>query len=152
MILLGGVRKDFEYIRNELERVKAFLRTADAKEENNLQLQVLINQLRNINYDTEDVLDEFIHRLGHHQGHVVCGFLNNIAQLIKNLKACHQIATELQGIKSRVKDICSGYDERYPGKLDVLLRSTPVTDTDRCHDSSLDAILLEEAQLVGIKE
>lgn len=145
--LFRGVWKDFEYIRNEFGCIKAVL-TADAKDENDLQLE-WIKQLRNIAYETEDVLDEFILRLGHHQGHGVCHSLYKIALSIKNFRARRRIAAEFLGIKSRVNDICLRH-ERYLGKFNVP--SSATTATVSYHDSRLDAFLLDEAKLVGIEE
>lgn len=142
--LLRGVWKDFEYIRDELESIKAVL-TADANDENHLQLQEWIKQLRNIAYETEDVLDEFILRLGHHQGHGVYHSLYKIALSIKNFRSRRRIATEFRDIKSRVNDICSRRD-----RFNVPLSATAATVS--CHDSRLDAFLLDEAKLVGIEK
>ena len=149
--LFKGVWKDFEYIRKELDFIKASLKTADAKDENDPPLQEWIKQLRNIAFETEDVLDEFdfILRLGHHRGHGVYHSLYKIALSIKNFRARRRIATEFRDIKSRVNDICSRR-ERYVEIFNVPSSATAATVS--CHDSRLDAFLLDEAKLVGIEK
>ena len=57
--LLSGVREEIEYIRDEFERMTAFLRVADAREESDPQLKVWVKQVRDVAYDAEDVLEKF---------------------------------------------------------------------------------------------
>ncbi|CDP19366.1 unnamed protein product [Coffea canephora] len=60
--LLGGLKSDVQFIKDELESMKAFLREAEAKEDNDSQLQAWLKQVREVAYDTEDVLDDFTFR------------------------------------------------------------------------------------------
>ncbi|KAL7188047.1 hypothetical protein ACSBR1_037984 [Camellia fascicularis] len=56
--LLSGVREQIEYIRDEFDRMMAFLRVADSMEDNDPELKVWVKQVRDAAYDTEDVLDK----------------------------------------------------------------------------------------------
>ncbi|KAA8525580.1 hypothetical protein F0562_007435 [Nyssa sinensis] len=56
--LMTGFWGDVRYIKDELERMRAFLREADAKEESDQEIKVWVKQVRDVVYDTEDVLDE----------------------------------------------------------------------------------------------
>ncbi|KAK2993702.1 hypothetical protein RJ640_027054 [Escallonia rubra] len=58
--------------------MRAFLSVADAKEESDPRLQVWIKQVRNVAYDTEDILDEFILRLANNHRNGFFGFLRRI--------------------------------------------------------------------------
>ncbi|KAL7218012.1 hypothetical protein ACSBR2_011277 [Camellia fascicularis] len=114
--LLIGVREEIEYIRDEFERMTAFLRVADAMEENNPELKVWVKQVREAAYDIGDVLELYMLRLGHRHGAGFRGFLGKVSCFIKTLKARHQIASEVQRMKSRVIDISKGhqrYHDRY---------------------------------------
>ncbi|KAL7249329.1 hypothetical protein ACSBR1_011478 [Camellia fascicularis] len=114
--LLAGVRDEIQYIRDEFERMTAFLRVADAMEENNPQLKVWVKQVREAAYDIGDVLELFMLRLGHRHGAGFRSFLRKVSCFIKTLKARHQIASEVQRMKARVIDISKGhqrYHERY---------------------------------------
>ncbi|KAL0324161.1 UNVERIFIED_CONTAM: putative disease resistance protein [Sesamum calycinum] len=64
--LLGGLKQEAELIRAEMGQLRAFLRVADAKEESDLQLKEWVRQVREIAYDTEDVLEGYILRFAHH--------------------------------------------------------------------------------------
>ncbi|KAL7166698.1 hypothetical protein ACSBR2_037377 [Camellia fascicularis] len=140
-----------EDIRDEFERMSAFLRVADAKEESDPQLKVWVKQVRDAAYDTEDVLDKFKLHLAHHHGDGFGGFLRKVFYLTKTLKARHQIASEIQRIKSRVINISEGH-KRYHDKYGILeqgSRSNVVNNS--WYDYRGDALLLEEAKLVGIE-
>ncbi|KAA8534449.1 hypothetical protein F0562_031966 [Nyssa sinensis] len=148
---LGGSWEEVECIRDELERTKAFLQVADAMEESDPELQVWVKQVRDVAYDTEDVLDEF--RLwfsSHHHGDSFCSTFHKICCYVKNLRARRRILTEIRRIKSRVNNI-SGGQQRYCYKYSISkqgLSSTVVNDT--WYDHRGDALLVEEAELVGI--
>ncbi|CAK9153028.1 unnamed protein product [Ilex paraguariensis] len=146
--LLGGVREEVVLIKDELDRMKAFLRVADAKEKDDTQLQVLVKQLREVAYDTEDVLDEFMLRLAHHDGDGCCGFLHKIAYSIKSLIARHRIASELPKIKARFDNISKSLE---PFR-NIEQGSSSVVIGDTWSDGRGDALLIEEAELVGIEE
>ncbi|KAF3447824.1 hypothetical protein FNV43_RR08530 [Rhamnella rubrinervis] len=150
--LLGGIRDDVGYVREELERIRAFLRVADAKEEGDEEIKVWVKQVRDVAYDMENVLDEFLLRFSHHGGRGFYRHLSKIALTIQNVKARHRIASGLQAVRSRVTNIAEGH-QRYRYKLSSMEEgssssSIPVNNT--WYDLRGDAFLLEEAQLVGI--
>ncbi|GFZ16610.1 hypothetical protein Acr_25g0010190 [Actinidia rufa] len=145
--LLTGVRDEIEYIRDEFERMTAFLRVADAMEERDPELKVWVKQVRESAYDIADALDLYMLRLGHHHGNGVCGFLRKVSCYIKTIKARHQIAFEVKRIKSRLINISEGH-QRY---ADIHRRQEQASrPTVTWYDSRGDALLLEEAELVAL--
>ncbi|KAL7218014.1 hypothetical protein ACSBR2_011279 [Camellia fascicularis] len=110
--LLTGVRDEIQYIRDEFDRMTAFLKVADAMEENDPELKVWVKQVREAAYDIGDVLELFMLRLGHRHGAGFRGFLRKVSCFIKTLIARHQIASEVQRMKSRVDDISKGHQSR----------------------------------------
>ncbi|XP_057478396.1 disease resistance protein RPM1-like [Actinidia eriantha] len=147
--LLTGVRDEIEYIRDEFERMTAFLRVADAMEETDPGLAVWVKQVREAAYDTGDALDMYMLRLGHHHGNGVHGFLRKVSCYIKTIKARHQIASEVKRIKSRLVNISEGH-QRYS---EIYRRQEQSSrPTVAWYDSRGDALLLEEAELVGIEK
>ncbi|XP_028072757.1 putative disease resistance protein At1g50180 [Camellia sinensis] len=152
--LLTGVRDEIEYIRDEFERMTAFLRVADAMEENDPELKVWVKQVREAAYDIGDVLELFMLRLGHRHGAGFRGFLRKVSCCIKTLIARHQIGSEVQRMKSRVDDISKGH-QRYHDRYGTLEQgsSSRATGFNRAwHDCRSDALLLDESELVGIDE
>ncbi|KAL7217976.1 hypothetical protein ACSBR2_011241 [Camellia fascicularis] len=150
--LLIGVREEIEYIRDEFERMTAFLKVADAVEENNPELKVWVKQVREAAYDIGDVLELYMLRLGHRHGARFCGFLRKVSCFIKTLKARHHIACQVQRMKFRVDDISKGHQrchDRYGmSEQGLSSRSTGLGTT--CHDYHGDALLLHESELLGI--
>ncbi|CAL5390482.1 unnamed protein product [Camellia sinensis] len=150
--LLTGVREEIQYIRDEFDRMTAFLRVADAMEENNPELKVWVKQVREAAYDIGDVLELYLLRLGHRHGAGFRGFLRKVSCFIKTLKARHQIASEVQRMKSRVIDISKGH-QRYHDRYGMLEQGSSSRSTGlntACHDYRGDALLLHESELVGI--
>ncbi|KAF8393979.1 hypothetical protein HHK36_020181 [Tetracentron sinense] len=146
--MLRGVRRNVEYIRDELQSIRGFLRDADGKEESE-EVKAWVNQVRDIAYDIEDTLDEFMLRLAQeHQRHGFLGFLYKTAHFIKHFKARIHITSQIQNIKVKIHDIRErrqGYGLRF---LEQGSSPNPLCDT--WHDIRWDALLLEEAELVGI--
>ncbi|XP_027157279.1 disease resistance protein RPM1-like [Coffea eugenioides] len=150
--LLGGLRQEVQLIKDELGHMKAFLKVAEAKEDDDPRLQEWIKQVREAAYDIEDVLDEFVLRFAGYRHHGFCGSLQRILKAIKSLPARHQVASEIQSIKSRIKNI-SELRRRYQDEFGIDHRVTgSSTMNDSRRYSRDDALLVEEAKLVGIDQ
>ncbi|THG08777.1 disease resistance protein RPM1-like [Camellia sinensis] len=152
--LLRGVWGEVTYIKDELERMTAFLNVADqASHESDEELKVWVKQVRDVVYDTNDVLDEFkLHVENHH--HRQQGFFRsflNFFHSILNLKARHRIASRMKHIKTRVRNISEGR-QRYRYKCNIVEEgsTSSTVSNSTWHDCRGDALLVEEAELVGI--
>ncbi|XP_071919936.1 disease resistance protein RPM1-like [Coffea arabica] len=153
--LLGGLRQEVQFIRDELGHMKAFLREAEAKEEDaQPRLQEWIKQVREAAYDTEDILDEFVARFARHRATGFYGSVRRIFSSIKNLRARHRVASEIQSIKSRTKCISEGH-QRYQSEYGISAQasnSVSAVNNTTWRYSRDDALLVEEAKLVGIDQ
>ncbi|CDP21346.1 unnamed protein product [Coffea canephora] len=150
--LLGGLRPDVQFIKDELGSMKAFLRQAEAKGDNDSQLQEWVKQVREVAYDTEDVLDDFAFRFARGDADGFFGRVGKIYNSIKNLKARHRISLEIKDIKARVVEI-SARHQRYQslyGTQEIGPSSSHLANAD-C-DIRDQALLIEEAKLVGIDQ
>ncbi|XP_027152149.1 disease resistance protein RPM1-like [Coffea eugenioides] len=148
--LLGELKSDVQFIKDELSSMKAFLREAEAKEDNDSQLQEWLKQVREVAYDTEDVLDDFICRFARGYMDGFCGKFGKIYNSIKNLKARHQISLETKDIKARVGKI-SARHQRYQslyGTRERGFSSSRQVNAD--FDIHAQSLFIEEAPLVGI--
>ncbi|XP_071902542.1 disease resistance protein RPM1-like [Coffea arabica] len=152
--LLGGLRQEFQFIRDELGHMTSFLRVAEAKEEDDPRLQEWIKQVREAAYDTEDILDEFVARFARHPATGFYGSVRRIFSSIKNLRAHHRVASEIQSIKSRIKSISEGH-QRYQSEYGLSAQAShslsAVNNTTWRYIRD-DALLVEEAKLVGIDQ
>lgn len=149
--LLNGIPEDLEYIKDELQSMKAVLRVADSVEESNQEVKVWVQQVREVAYDTEDILDEYKLDLVNDQRHGIDACLYNVCCFTKNLKAQHRIASKIQVIKSRISNLSArrpkydnnGINEQGPSSTAM---ANPWLDRRG------DALLLESVDLVGIDE
>ncbi|MED6144419.1 hypothetical protein PIB30_015423, partial [Stylosanthes scabra] len=144
--LQRGVRDDVQHIKGELERHKAILRVADALEDKDHELQVWIKRVRDIAHEMEDAIDEFNVRLvDQHMHGRNSSLTHKIVFTWKTLQARRQIGSHIQEIKSRLDVISSGR----PSMHGIGSRSSQRLSSRL--DSQGDALLLEEADLVGIE-
>ncbi|KAK6162892.1 hypothetical protein DH2020_002733 [Rehmannia glutinosa] len=154
--LIKDVKQEIEYVRDELERMTAFLRVADAAEDSDPELKVWVKQVRDVAYETEDIVDEFMLQLHSTNGCGLvgcCGFLDRLIFSVGKLKTQYEIASEIQSIKSRMTDIAVGH-RRYRYKFSVPNQSSSLSGNGGSGggvDRRGDALLLEEGELVGIE-
>ncbi|XP_071929128.1 disease resistance protein RPM1-like [Coffea arabica] len=148
--LLGGLKSDVQFIKDELESMKAFLREAEAKEDNDSQLQAWLKQVREVAYDTEDVLDDFTFRFARGYMDGFRGKAGKIYNSIKNLKARHQISLEIKEIKVRFGEISERH-RRYLSQYGTQERGfSSSRQANADFDTRAQSLFIEEAQLVGI--
>nr|GLL25825.1 NBS-NBS-LRR type disease resistance protein [Ipomoea trifida] len=141
--LLGGIREDAQYIMNALSRLKAALRVADEREEIDPQVKAWVKIVRELAYDTEDVLDEFLFRLGDgRKGGGFCTKINNIYTSVKNLRARRRLALALRNIKDKLNQN-SQYQPILP---------TSTVHNPQLHDGRVGAHFQEDSDLVGFED
>ncbi|KAF8017622.1 hypothetical protein BT93_H2728 [Corymbia citriodora subsp. variegata] len=145
--LWKGVCGEIELIRDEFERMKAFLERAESSEDDDPELKVWVKQVRDVAYDVEDILDEFTLNLARDHGD---GYLHKIKLSINNLKARHHLSSKITDIKSRVINIGEGH-RRYRFPLYCTEQSASASTRGTFwYDLREDALLVEEGELVGI--
>nr|GLL25828.1 disease resistance protein RPM1-like [Ipomoea trifida] len=140
--VLGGIRNDAEDIKNDLSRLRAALRVADEREEMDPQVKAWVKIIRELAYDTEDVLDEFLFRFGgRHTGGGLFTKMKNKYTCAKNLRAQHRLALALQKIKARISEN-SQYQPILP---------TTTVHNPQLHDGRVDALFQKDSDLVGFE-
>ncbi|XXG73193.1 hypothetical protein AAC387_Pa07g2153 [Persea americana] len=101
--LVEGLDSNLDDIRCELQSIQSFLRDSDLKNESN-GVRTWVAQVRDVAYDIEDIIDKFMYHMtknnfGAH------GVIYNMVCLPRYCFSSHQIATQLQEIKSKITDI-----------------------------------------------
>ncbi|PIA44119.1 hypothetical protein AQUCO_01700024v1 [Aquilegia coerulea] len=151
--LLKGVRNEINQMKDEFQSIKALLRRCRRK-----GVKEWVEQVRDVAYEIEDVLDEFI--LSHQTGHTdtdthgrgsFVRFIANVIHLFTCFEVEHEIGTHIKDIRIRIQEI-SNRRQRYNLINSVELGSTSsiVKLNNTKHDPREDALFLEEFQLVGI--
>ncbi|KAJ6695774.1 NB-ARC DOMAIN CONTAINING PROTEIN EXPRESSED [Salix koriyanagi] len=147
---LEAVKNEAEYVSDELAFMKAFLRLADAMEESDSALRLLVKKVRDVAYDTEDALDEFRLCLANDNGYGIFSCFRKICRSVKDARARRRISSKIQVIKSRVISITESH-RRYCNKNNIMVHGSSSDSTTRI-ECQRDALLLEEADLVGIEK
>jgi disease resistance protein RPM1 len=145
---LKGVRREIRSLRSELISMQAAVHKYSTLQDPDVQVKAWISLVRELAYDTEDVIDKFVHHLGngskHHGGFNFKEFFRKTARSLKTLGSRRGIANQINDLKARVKEV-TDLKSRY--KLDDIAGST----IEHCVvDPRLSALFVEEEHLVGI--
>ncbi|CAD6339523.1 unnamed protein product [Miscanthus lutarioriparius] len=114
MGLLLGVQDDIRFISDELKMMQAFLRAADGARENTGVLKAYLELIRDLAYDIEDSLEEFMVFIKH----------KSLVQQLLSLRARHRVAVQIRTLKLRVQEV-SQRNTRYN-----LIKLTPSISSD----------------------
>ncbi|KAL8509917.1 hypothetical protein ACS0TY_016945 [Phlomoides rotata] len=147
--LLGGLEREVEYIRDEMGQMNEFLRVAVEKDESNPSLKEWIRQLREIAYDVEDVLDKYLLQFERRRAN---GFIKKAYTSVKNLKARHHIASEIQAIKFRLQNVSTSQQRYKNMNASIDQGSSSTFPKKESYDGRGDALFLDEDDVVGIEE
>ncbi|XP_010942923.1 putative disease resistance protein At1g50180 [Elaeis guineensis] len=138
----GQVRQEVQLIKTDFSGMKAIPLSADAKVETEPPVREWVKQVRELAYDTEDLIDEFRVHIAWSRRHGIMGFLHNIVQKIKKCKKKHEIHTQLQQINIRIK-------KAEESRLSLGLQPVPDRVTTK-EPQEPAALFVEERELVGI--
>ncbi|XP_058068195.1 disease resistance protein RPM1-like [Magnolia sinica] len=149
---LKDVSTEVRWIKDELQIMKAFLRDADARANSDAVVKTWVKQVREVAYDIEDVIDEFVLRLKQepiHHGDGVKGFLGRTMQYIEQPNKRRRLANQIQELRTRIVDI-SSRKANFDFKMIELASSSSNRSSDQVSHLRSTARFVEEADLVGI--
>ncbi|KAH6763802.1 hypothetical protein C2S51_015051 [Perilla frutescens var. frutescens] len=154
--LLGGLEQEVQSIKHELEALRVFLEVADGKEETDTSIKGCVDQIREISFELQDVLDKYLLRFGRRRGtNGFVRFLNKVGDYsFKNLKARRQIASEIKTLNSRLEKVVKS-QQIYRDMHSIIDHgsSSPVAETNEyVYDGRGDALFLKEEDVVGIEK
>ncbi|KAH6774953.1 hypothetical protein C2S52_012514 [Perilla frutescens var. hirtella] len=151
--LLGGLKDEVHSINNELVNLRQFLRVADGKEESDPNIKEWVGQLREICFDVEDALDEYMLRFERRRAtNGFRGFLKKVGHSVKNSKARHQIASEIKTLNLRLEKVVESrkkYKDMYDSVDEGSSSTVPEAEE---YDGRGDALFLEDDEVVGIEK
>ncbi|CAK7350895.1 unnamed protein product [Dovyalis caffra] len=147
--LLGGVRGGIDELRDDLYSMKSFLQDAEARSESDQGLKAWVKQVRNVAYDAEDILEDFMLRSAPLQGSGFIHSLRSSYRYIRKLRAQHRVAVQLQNIKARVTAIAERRNAFSLNRADMATSSS--TTVEKWHDPRLASLYIDEADVVGIE-
>ncbi|XP_043816860.1 probable disease resistance protein RF9 [Manihot esculenta] len=104
-VFLHGVRGELERLQAELKRMKCFLKDADRHHHEDERVRNWVAEIRDLAYDSEDVIDTFLLKVARGRGEGVRGFINKAFFMFTKASYLHSIGTQITSIGSKIEDI-----------------------------------------------
>ncbi|XBH81883.1 hypothetical protein VPH35_107367 [Triticum aestivum] len=143
-----GVRKEIGSLTRELAAMEAFiLKMSEEEEDPDVQGKVWMTEVRELSYDLEDAIDDFMQSVGD-KDEKPDGFIEKIKSSLGKLgkmKARHQIGKEIQDLKKQIIEV-GDRNARYKG------RETFSNTKNATVDPRALAVFEHASKLVGIDE
>jgi disease resistance protein RPM1 len=142
---LETVKNEAEHVSDELAfNMKAFLRLADAMEESDSALKLLVKKVRDVAYDTEDALDELIRLcLANDNGHGVISCFRKIVSLLRMLELGVELLQKFKASNPESSVYQSHIGDTAIKITKWFMVQVPTASTTM--ECQRDALLLEEA-------
>lgn len=130
--------------------MKSFLKDADAREESEDGVRTWVKQVREVAYDAEDVLDEFVLCLEQPQGHGFIAFLQKSTRFMTDMKARRRIAIQMEDIRARVLSIAGrrithSFNRTADG-------SNCSAGNNTWHDPRQVSLFIKDTEIIGISK
>lgn len=113
--LQSQVGKKVRELKDDLEWLRALLRHADQlrRQEDNEYLELWVRQTREVAFDAEDLLEEYVYKgqMHRHGFHDLSSFVRWLRQSAAGLFVRRSICTNIDGIKERLEEIKKKRDE-----------------------------------------
>ncbi|PUZ75765.1 hypothetical protein GQ55_1G233200 [Panicum hallii var. hallii] len=146
---LKSVRKEIISLQEELRSMNAVLQKLAVEDDPDVLKKEWQNQIRDLFYDVEDCVDDFLHRVEHDDGNKRpdVGFFRKNFSKLKTLGARHGIADKIRQLKVRVDDVSKRRSRYiYEGASYSARTASAVVAID----PRLPALSRMEGNLVGI--
>jgi hypothetical protein len=143
--LHSGVKRDIAFLKDELSCINALLEKLANMEVLDLQTKEWRNQVREMAYDIEDCIDNYMHQSCQQRSSRIVRFFHVYVQKVKELAGHHGVAKQINELKDRIVET-KHRRKRY--KLDDEVDSG--TNNVLSVDPRLPALYVESSDLVGI--
>ncbi|CAN6288592.1 unnamed protein product [Urochloa humidicola] len=143
--LHNGVKREIAFLKDELSCINALLEKLANVEVLDLQTKEWRKQVREMAYDIEDCIDEYMHQPYQQRSSGIIGFFHVYVQKVKELVGHHGVAQQINELKDRIIE-AKHRRKRY--KLDNEF--DPGTNNMLSIDPRLPALYVESSDLVGI--
>nr|XP_020190198.1 disease resistance protein RGA5-like [Aegilops tauschii subsp. strangulata] len=143
-----GVRKEIKSLTNELTAMDAFLAKMAGDQDPDLQDKVWMNEVRELSYDMEDAIDDFM--LVDDKDTKPDCFIEKIKSWLGKMKAQRRIAKEIQDLKKHIIEV-GERNARYKTPKAFSKTREPFSNTSNSVLHSRALTIFEHAsKLVGI--
>ncbi|KAA8528029.1 hypothetical protein F0562_035102 [Nyssa sinensis] len=148
--LIGGVHDELSDFKRELVSIRSFLEDADGKRALTKGEKSWVEDVREMAYNVEDIIDEFMYRMSREQsaGRLTRLFYKTI-HISKNLWVRHHIATKVQKMKKMIKDIPER-NQRYG--FNHIEETNSCDDLRWMQNQAECSLFVKDDDLVGIED
>lgn len=108
-VFLYSVRENVERLQRELKRMQCFLEDADCKQERDARVRNCVEEIRNVSFKAEDVIDNFIYEIAP-RGDGLRRVLKRFAFTFTRFPRLHRIGTQIKSIETNIEDISKSLD------------------------------------------
>ncbi|KAI3862688.1 hypothetical protein MKX03_001980 [Papaver bracteatum] len=108
---LIGVEGKMKQLKSELEWMLVSIKEADEKRKSDEMLKLWVKQLREIAFDAEDVIDQFILIINHKKDSGVLNSLKNSITSTRRLPLLHKLAKRLIEINTKAEKLKANKDK-----------------------------------------
>ncbi|CAL5347946.1 unnamed protein product [Camellia sinensis] len=148
VMLLSGVHEEICSFKDELEHIQCFLKDADSRAEAGDHLmKIWVIEVRDVAYWIKDLVDEHILVLAKHPRRFgfFISFFRKVTRWIIVLKQQHKIASQIKGIKVRIRGITeSGTFLEHNNHSSSITRKL-------WHHPRVGSLYIEEDEIIGIE-
>uniref|UniRef100_A0A287EHU9 RGH1 n=1 Tax=Hordeum vulgare subsp. vulgare TaxID=112509 RepID=A0A287EHU9_HORVV len=144
------VKKDVRFLSRELESMHAALvKVGDVpRDQLDTQVKLWADEVRELSYDMEDVVDKFLVRVDgihpHDDANRFKGLMKRMVGVFKKGKNHHRIADAIKDIKEQLQEVAARRDRnKVDGSAPNPIKAIPI-------DPRLRALYIEATELVGI--
>lgn len=151
--LMAGARADVLFLRAELESMHAFLDKLSAVRDPSAQVKAWTKEVRELAYDIEDTMDEFMRRVDYVHGSGPFGssrglldLAGRVTRLVSTAWTHLHLTGELKGLKARAVEVSERRSRcRFGGEDDVWASGDRMVA-----DPRINVLYADVPELVGI--
>ncbi|CAM0885737.1 unnamed protein product [Alopecurus aequalis] len=103
--LVAALPANMKLIKAELELINAILKNIGMVGCNDAVLEAWIIQIRRLAYDIEDLVDQFIYKVGEHKGKGCCDIFKKITSKTRSLFSLDEIASNVSRVKNELTEL-----------------------------------------------
>nr|POE99642.1 putative disease resistance protein [Quercus suber] len=139
--LLAGVEDQVKLLKNELSLVNVFLQNTEGKRHDSGLVKELVNQIRDVAYEAEDVIDTFILTMTKHRKR---SKPRKVIHFFDRAIALHEVAHKIESIKNLIKET---YNNR--SKYGIEIAESSGGEAEAVEILHRRRIYVEEDHVVG---
>ncbi|XP_039130863.1 disease resistance protein RPP8-like [Dioscorea cayenensis subsp. rotundata] len=154
---LQGVDGELRSLRDEFQWIQAFLKDADVCIlEGNERVKIWVNQVRDVSYDAEDVIDTYIfkihqHRRGSH-GCLCFSWLTTYACHPCGITILHDLGNKIGEVKRKTEEISANRFKYGIQSIGATSSGSLTSNNTRLPLSWKQTLVVEEVDVIGFDE